>query len=1120
MVALDLVLFFLVALILCCWVGYTPARLLLCGKLAEFRSVLLPTLGLATIIILSSWLNSTLLPMRAATPVILAMAAVANIALVLKTRRLEVKVQRRDAALAGLMAMAYGLGIAPLVHAGTKAFVGMQWDLEIYLPLTEYLKQYAVTAAVPAPPSPLLAEINGPAVRGGSGWGFSYFDAFMGALLGWRSFESFRPSLQFVFSLSIPAIFVFCHGALRMGLGASLAAAGLAGLNGLNLWIASMGLAGHTVALVMLPLALSAARWLTLFGDVRTSVLAGALLAAMLLSFYTGSLVVYAPASAALVAVCWWTASQRKQLILAVAFTGIVVGALALVGHLRFLDLLPLYAQLGFSGGWKVQEFSPLGEALGLIPYRLVADRFDGEPYWGLIDFESASGWAAFLAVGAALLCLAALRWRGWDRTMFLSCLLAWALFGLYLRQVAGYPYGFFKLLSLTGFLLTAGMVQGFVSVWRPPLLPVRVLRGLRTTAIACAALFALALATNTALSLRYFWEPDPHELPRSVWEMEALSDVLPPGARVYFPATEGQHKGVAAMVAYFLLPNPLVGHLQSQYGRLPAARPDAEFDYLALASDRRAWEIGLSPEDAVWRNELLALYRRPEGWLTSVDLAGTSDGIRLESGEELTISLGHGEWSITNGRERLRGPYRRGARDQEADLLLATFGEAAVRLQSGSEEAIHRLPQGFVGFRTPSLSTPASIQVAPSDGRTAWLVGMRVADGRRTASPGRGEPEATSPPAGLRQANDLLLLQPRADISGRTADLTLDYLFHESLGGYATAAVELYPSKGGLRGLPAAAFWRLGDLRGRSGSSIQLTLDFAGNRCNGRPLPFPISPGEYEAHLAIYYVSQEVLRWPWFRVVVTSTGAEVHPLSHPPYGIVHLDPPREVQSLRDALPVGEPVYAPRGPHPDYSFIPVAAKALEERTLVGGGMVRRALLPTGERPEAHGLREAVRVWSNGEAVLYQTAQSQPGPRALGGELLLQGLVKVTGGQATVTLPQLPPSEADTIIGVDIYGERPCGLDHFGYWAVREAQLVGEGEVVLELGRQTGKVHGCPGEDACPAFSQTWAVTDGRFRAFLFTKNGDRFETAPLFDFALQDGEITEVTPFPLVRLKL
>jgi len=166
---IELALYFMAALAVCCWVGYAPTRALLQGPLAAYRVALSPVLGLATIIILSSWLNSTFLPMVVATPVILGLATAANVTLVLRTRTAGIVPGRGDAAVFGLLVVSYALGVAPLVHAGSTAFVGQQWDLEIYLPLTEYLKQYAVGAMVPGPPNPLLVEINGPAVRGGSG---------------------------------------------------------------------------------------------------------------------------------------------------------------------------------------------------------------------------------------------------------------------------------------------------------------------------------------------------------------------------------------------------------------------------------------------------------------------------------------------------------------------------------------------------------------------------------------------------------------------------------------------------------------------------------------------------------------------------------------------------------------------------------------------------------------------------------------------------------------------------------------------------------------------------------------------------------------------------------------
>ena len=48
----------------------------------------------------------------------------------------------------------------------------------------------------------------------------------------------------------------------------------------------------------------------------------------------------------------------------------------------------------------------------------------------------------------------------------------------------------------------------------------------------------------------------------------------------------------------------------------------------------------------------------------------------------------------------------------------------------------------------------------------------------------------------------------------------------------------------------------------------------------------------------------------------------------------------------------------------------------------------------------------------------------------------------------------------------------------------------------------------------PALSEVWPVHPGSFRAFLFYKDGDRYETSPLFEFTLTPEGITRTHAYP------
>ena len=1150
MVALKLVLFFMVALALLSYIGYGPARLLLRGPLARFRLIFLPLMGVCTVIVLSSFLNSTLFPMGAATWIILGLATGMNALLLLRTRTLGLpRPTPRAAAIGVLMLVSYGLGILPLLHANTTAFLGVQWDLEIYLPLTEYLKRYAVGGELLAPANPLLESLNSAPVRGGSGWGFSYVEALLSTVLGWPSFETFRPTLQFIFSLSVPAVYFFCRAGLKMGPAASLLAAGLAGVNGLNLWLASVGLAGHTLTFMTLPLALTTSMWALRERSPATVLLAGLVVAAMLLSFYTGAALLYGVALV-LVGLLYLARGPRRAQLLVVGVGLVASTALfGLIAHLRFLELLPTYFQQGFTGGWHVQRFSPLSEGLGLTPFLLVTDRLGDGAVWNALPGAGTEAWGIVLGLAAGLFCLAALARREWDRGVFLSIAAAFGALALYLRFGADYPYGYFKLLSLSSFLLLAGLAQGLVTAWRwsgstaskevPPEhekapLSRTAARGrfvIRGTALVCSLLFLPLLAVNTALSIQFFWEPDPAELPRSVWELQQLRTLVPAGAPVYLAGRSRFDPRVAAMVSYFLIDNPLVGNITTAYGHLRSRRPDERYRYLLLQSGERPEERGLRSSDLVWGNDLAALYLRPSRWLTAVDLESTDEAIPLEPRVPLALHLSPTGWSLSNGREHLRGTFNRRESPQQVELSLLTFGEATATLRLPDGERRVTLPPGLVSYRTPPLSLPGILGFSLEEAQQpAWLLGMRVL-------------RSEDPAPALAESQELLLLQPRSDIQGAVAELALDYRLVDARGGSVALAVEVYRRSPQGRALKPEAFWHLARRHGSGGGRASFALDLASWTCGAAPSalhPASTAPpidGTYEAHLAVYYVNEEVLRWPW--LTFTAHSGRITQLKQsqiPPYAVQYLPVPREVISLGQTLPENARIYVPPFVDPDSSFIPVTVAALAEhrffadepRHLPGarpgepGVVYPYALLPAGEAPEPWGFDRAQRLWANDRATLYHrsggTSQLDPAqrPRSTSRQVYLEAEARLEGSTARVAIHYPGPRPEGEVLGLDIYGERPCELLHYGWWATPTAQLPETAEIALDLPRQRGRIQDSAGNELATG-KETWSINDGLFRAFLVLKQGDRFVTTPVFEFTLEQGNVTDFRSFPVKK---
>lgn len=641
MIVLDLLLFYLVSFAVLSYVGFGPARLLLLPHNRKLQPLIAPLLGYCITVILASFFNSTVFNMHQGTYLILAVATALNILALFKAGLPRLSTVRSQSWWPlGLAFAVYGLGVLPLIHAGSLAFLGQQWDLELYLPITEYLKRYVIGAALTAPDNPLLPGINSAPFRGGSGWGFSYFEAMIGTLLGWMSFETFRPALGFTISLSVLAVYVFARQTLRLAPSVCAIAAGLWGTNGLNLWIASSGLAGHAVSFFTIPFALTLS--IAALQDRRLSgvVLAGLAVAGMLLSYYTGAAPVYGVGMLAYLATRFMRKPRfAKEILVTCLGIGVMAAVFGVVGHARFWQVVPLYATQGFSYGWGSPRFVPLSEALGLIPDDfVVAITLPGALLGGsttvILDIV-----AFAVTLGLIVAYVLSPLSRGWQRSTFISLSLGFGGLVLFLRFIAPYPYGYFKVLSLTGFLFPLAFAQLATSLWQSPsaffrrftfLFSPRIfapLQGLARTlpsfsapvgmtrgvAVGVSVLFLSLLSLNTLLSVRFFWSANQTEIRTRVWELRGLRQALQPGQPVYVLENLRFTPQESAMVAYFLIDNPLVGVMQTAYGALVRDPTKNSYQYLLVPTKSASHLAPVGNADPIWSNELVSLYKVSE---------------------------------------------------------------------------------------------------------------------------------------------------------------------------------------------------------------------------------------------------------------------------------------------------------------------------------------------------------------------------------------------------------------------------------------------------------------------------------------------------------------------------
>ena len=109
-----------------------------------------------------------------------------------------------------------------------------------------------------------------------------------------------------------------------------------------------------------------------------------------------------------------------------------------------------------------------------------------------------------------------------------------------------------------------------------------------------------------------------------------------------------------------------------------------------------------------------------------------------------------------------------------------------------------------------------------------------------------------------------------------------------------------------------------------------------------------------------------------------------------------------------------------------------------------------------------------------------------------------------------------PQSPGIVLGIDFYGERVCDLAHYGWWAVDAAAAGERMEISIDLPHQRAAFL-TPSGTPLDVGNQTWPVNDGPFRAFLFLKQGNHFDTAPLFDFVLREGRIVDFRAYPTTK---
>lgn len=626
MLPISLFLFAAVALAFCTYLGYGLVKLLVPRERHEHEGLFAPLLGYVFLLLVGYYSVRTVLNLRQALLLAAGLGTLLNgVALWLRRgERLHLNLRAHGEAYL-LAAVAFLLGVLPLLSYGYITTIGENWDPENYLPVAEYLVRVPVKGIAAMPPSP-LRDLNAHPPRIGLTLGFSIAQGMWQQLVGWDALRSFAPTLAVLRALTVLATYLLFRRTMRMERWGAFLATGLVCLHAQLLWLAFLNFGMQVSSLPLVPLGLVLLADAVRHADLRSVVATSVAVAAIPVSYYP-ALTVFVPMAAAL---------GLAQLLSSRKWTsGLLAGLGAAAGSLLLAWGTVLDYQQGFAFRYSIPK-TTLGltrmiagvEILGLTPFGVQAEAVPAF----LHALQLVAAWGI-----AGLSLLALVRCR--TRWLWLATVVPGALYLLWLRgTLAGtlaffraqgfpigaallrraqpYPYAFMKgAVYVAPFFMGLG-VQGLFALPLP--------RRRRGTVWATAAALGALLVGLVGWSCgrviaRYSDRPALFD--QELLQVEQSLPLIEPGAPVYLTNRPERAGPVTGLLAYFLRDHPLRGAVSTGYSGMSDCRPGEAFPYALLDHRDNPYVLGLSLEDRVWQGGGMALYRRDPAQRTFLDL-------------------------------------------------------------------------------------------------------------------------------------------------------------------------------------------------------------------------------------------------------------------------------------------------------------------------------------------------------------------------------------------------------------------------------------------------------------------------------------------------------------------
>jgi hypothetical protein len=703
---------------------------------------------------------------------------------------------------------------------------------------------------------------------------------------------------------------------------------------------------------------------------------------------------VAAPAHARGHGQAWGPAVRRSAALMIVAVGSVL---LALPGYQRVVNNM-LHLS-GVSQGWGGTAYVDVGLVAGLSYWAYPAPKdlralFGGPVGGALVVAENLAVAIAFLLAAFALVrCLRA----GSGGRALASIAISYAALLVYLRFISPYPYGYFKAVTFAALAWVPLVAEGLALLWSARIVPIGRLRlRTRSPTLAIAGTLIGLVALNTVLTVAAYFDQTPGVftgsiLPPSSLELRTMADRIPPGEPVFVSQTPPLKAQVVSAVAFFLRDHPLYGQIDTLESTLDNPPPRGEVvDYGVLAPGEDPLDRGYEPEDLVWSNAEVKLYRRGDIVAQHSYPAGTS--LTFRQGRPLDLALTAQGIGINEGATDA-APV--GVVARQLIVEMGTLEARTLRLAINGQTRELVLRAGVSRYTLESTPVPAQVTLVADGGSPVFVRSLTLRD-------------VADAPSSLIEKRDVLVAVPTVQVQGTTVHMGLRYAGADAWTDRMYIGVNVGGST--VPNADWAEFGWWGTELGRP--DLQMDLDLAtrqvaasnatGEQYVNSALP-QVQDGDYIARVGFWEYTQASLGWqsPGYYLFVfqvrdgqvRAPQAAADPVIFLPWRSAYaasvdaIAPfQSEVTAIRDALPASASMML----GPDLRKTPSAVAALTQaltgfdvaadflsgaRYLETGHVYDFAILNRSEDPEPFGYEQRDRLMATEDFAVYRRGAS-------------------------------------------------------------------------------------------------------------------------------------------------